>query len=119
MVSGDAMYMGRRGRFVTGPAVGLSATATAALLAAGDGRAVRLIVTYSPLTAADPETAIGIGPDADPYSFPLVVLTPQSPSYVLRYEDYGDVIRMPINARANVAAAAVSVRIVRFHPDGE
>jgi hypothetical protein len=119
MEGGDAVYMGRRGRFVTGPAVGAAVTATAALLAAGEGRAVRLLVTFSPVTTLDPETAVGIGPDADPFSFPLAILTVQSPFAVLRYEDFGDVIRLPMNARANVASAAVAIRAVRFHPDGE
>jgi hypothetical protein len=101
----------------TQPASTLTASASSQPLIPGDGARDRLIVCIVPVTTLDPETCVAISPDADPLSFPLVVLTVQSPYAVLKYEEFGDAIRQPMNARANAAAVVVSARGVHLVPE--
>lgn len=102
----------------TDPPVALGATGTTALLVRGDGARHAVIVTMNALSTADPETQVWIGLQPDTTGGFLGSVSVNAPVLIMRYSDYGDAIRQPLFATANVAAQGVTGTSVRRVPRG-
>lgn len=108
-----------KGSWRTMPSVAVVAGTTVAALIGGDGARMRLIVNLGTATTADPETRVSVSTEgaAGAASKTLGQVSPQTPTLILRYEDVGDAIMLPLVCLSNVAAIPISVTPVQWVPE--
>lgn len=103
-----------RGSVVTEPTVQLVNAVALTELIKGDASRIALAFSMYFLTTSDPEAAVFILQEGTALGPGLVVLTVQAPTYLMRYEEWGDVVGRRLLYLCNVGTPAVAVTPIRF-----